>query len=119
MDWNDADFPSRRRETHYEGRVVSCFAERPDSLWAMIRDAARRNPQGEALVCGQGRWTRADLIRDASVCRRGFLRKVRSRAIGSSQAPAGRWEQILTLPDRYNFLARFCAAMANRVTLSA
>ena len=28
------------------------FCERPGSIWAMVSEAAARNPDGEALVCG-------------------------------------------------------------------
>ena len=46
-----------REERHFGDRTVRCFVERPRSLQAMLDDAARRAPEGEALVCGARRWT--------------------------------------------------------------
>ena len=39
-----------RREAHFGDRVVSCFADRPNSLHDLLADAARRWPDQEALV---------------------------------------------------------------------
>lgn len=44
-----------RMESHFGDRVVRCFPERPGSVYAMLADAARRNPEGEAVVCGTRR----------------------------------------------------------------
>lgn len=48
-----------RLETHYDQRVMRCFAERPNDVITMWQQAARRQPQVEALVCGAQRlsWT--------------------------------------------------------------
>jgi long-chain acyl-CoA synthetase len=40
-----------RLEARFGDRFVPAFFERPKSIWAMIADAAARNPEGEALVC--------------------------------------------------------------------
>jgi long-chain acyl-CoA synthetase len=53
MDWLGA-VPAMRWERHFD-RVVRCFVERPASAYALLADAAARNPDGEALVCGDAR----------------------------------------------------------------
>ncbi len=49
--------PAMRYERHYGDRIVRCFAERPGSAYDLLADAARRNPEGEALVLGRERIT--------------------------------------------------------------
>jgi acyl-CoA synthetase (AMP-forming)/AMP-acid ligase II len=44
-----------RLEARFGDRVVPAFCERPASLWAMIAEAAARNPDGEALIAGDTR----------------------------------------------------------------
>lgn len=46
-----------RDERHFSDRLVRCFAERPRSFYQLFSEAARRNPDGEALVCGEERLT--------------------------------------------------------------
>ena len=46
-----------RLESHFGNRVVRCFVDRPHSLHALLANAAARQPQREALVCGQDRLT--------------------------------------------------------------
>jgi acyl-CoA synthetase (AMP-forming)/AMP-acid ligase II len=46
-----------RHEARFGDRVVPAFFERPRSIWAMVADAAARNPDGEALICGERRMT--------------------------------------------------------------
>ena len=46
-----------RYEAHFGDRVVRCFAERPRSLYEIFAEAASRNGEGEALVCGEERLT--------------------------------------------------------------
>ena len=57
MDWSHYSIPAMRLEARFGDRVVPTFCERPDSIWAMVSDAAARNPDGEALVCGIMRMT--------------------------------------------------------------
>lgn len=54
-----------RRESHFDSRVVRCFASRPSGVATMLHEAAERHPQLEALVDGAQRWTWAQL-KDAS-----------------------------------------------------
>ncbi|TAL02102.1 MAG: long-chain fatty acid--CoA ligase [Rhodospirillaceae bacterium] len=46
-----------RYEALFGDRVVLCRVGRPENLDVMLRDAARRAPMGEALVCGNIRLT--------------------------------------------------------------
>jgi long-chain acyl-CoA synthetase len=52
MDWSQYAFPAMPLEARFGDRIVPAFCERPKSIWAMVSDAAARNPDGEALVCG-------------------------------------------------------------------
>jgi long-chain acyl-CoA synthetase len=47
--------PALRYERHYGDRVVRCFTERPRNAYDLLREAAARNPDGEAIVCGAER----------------------------------------------------------------
>jgi long-chain acyl-CoA synthetase len=46
-----------RAERHFDGRVVRCFAARPLSTFALVAEAVARNPDAEAIVCGDQRVT--------------------------------------------------------------
>lgn len=79
MNWLETVHSPRRREVHHGDRLVSCFVDRWPHLWAMIDAAARRNPDGEAIVFGQGRTTWADLVRQAA----GLAACFAARGVGS------------------------------------
>lgn len=58
------DFPAGpkiREETHFGGRVLNCYAERPRNLDHMLRDAVRRNAGGDAVIDGEVRLSYRDL----------------------------------------------------------
>jgi long-chain acyl-CoA synthetase len=57
MDWSRISIPAMQLEARFGDRVVPAFCERPKSIWAMVAEAAARNPDGEALVCGDRRMT--------------------------------------------------------------
>ncbi|MGO4712574.1 class I adenylate-forming enzyme family protein [Bradyrhizobium sp. 2TAF24] len=65
MDWFGLPLSDLRHETRFGDRLVPAFAERPHSLWQMLEDAAARQPDGEALVCGTARLTWRE-VRDQS-----------------------------------------------------
>jgi acyl-CoA synthetase (AMP-forming)/AMP-acid ligase II len=50
-----------RVETHYDGRRMLCFAERPPTLPAMFADLARRFPARHAIVVDEWRITYGEL----------------------------------------------------------
>lgn len=47
--------PSIRAERHFDNRIVRCFADRPSSTFDLLVEAVQRNPDGEAMVCGEQR----------------------------------------------------------------
>jgi long-chain acyl-CoA synthetase len=57
MDWSHTSIPAMQLEARFGDRIVPVFCERPKSIWGMVSDAAARNPDGEALVCGGRRMT--------------------------------------------------------------
>ncbi|MGM0585353.1 MAG: class I adenylate-forming enzyme family protein [Pseudomonadota bacterium] len=59
-----AGIPELRRELHFGDRVVSCFAERPRHVHAMLEAAVAARPEAEALICGEERLTWAELDRE-------------------------------------------------------
>ena len=71
--------PPTRAETHFDGRVVRCFADRPRSAYALLEDALARNP----------RW-RGHRLRRCAPHLRGL------RSAGGAIVPAGlakRWDR--------------------------
>ena len=62
MDWSQYPIPAMQLQARFGDRVVPVFGERPRSIWAMISDAALRNPDGEALVCGDVRMNWRDVV---------------------------------------------------------
>lgn len=74
MDWSQHAIPAMRLETRFGDRVVPAFCERPHSVWAMIAEAAERNPDGEALVCGDRRMSWRDVAAQSARIATGFQR---------------------------------------------
>lgn len=66
---------SVRLETHFEQRVVPCYAERPLSLYAMFDEAVHRHAAREALVCSDIRLTWQQLKERANKVAAGLARK--------------------------------------------
>ena len=64
-DWGRL-WPAMRYEAHYGDRVVACFAERPRSLHALLDEAVQRNPEGDALICGEDRLSYRELVAQSS-----------------------------------------------------
>jgi acyl-CoA synthetase (AMP-forming)/AMP-acid ligase II len=73
-DWGDL-WPVMRVESHFGDRVVPCFQDRPQSLYALLHEAAKTNPSGEALVCGSERLTYAELLKQSSQLATGLARR--------------------------------------------
>jgi acyl-CoA synthetase (AMP-forming)/AMP-acid ligase II len=55
MEWSHYPIPPMRFEARFGDRVVPAFCRRSRSIWAMVSEAAAKNPDGEALVCGATR----------------------------------------------------------------
>ena len=108
MDWSQHSIPAMRREARFGDRVVPAFGERPLGLWAMIEAAATRNPDGEALVCGERRMSWREVARQSAQIAAGL------RKIGVQ-----RGDRIaLLLGNRIEFvLALFGAAHLGAVTV--
>jgi long-chain acyl-CoA synthetase len=64
--------PPIRSERHYGDRIVRCFVERPSNAYDLLRQAAARNPDGEALVCGAERVTYRELEAAVERCAAGL-----------------------------------------------
>ena len=108
MNWSHDSIPTMRLEARFGDRVVPAFCERPGSIWAMVSDAAARNPDGEALVCGTRRMTWREVALE-SACVAAGLRKIGLRS-GDRVA--------LLLGNRIEFvLAMFGAAHLGLVTV--
>ncbi|WP_027579572.1 class I adenylate-forming enzyme family protein [Bradyrhizobium sp. Ai1a-2] len=108
MDWYGHSIPDMRLEARFGDRVVPVFCERPTSIWAMILEAAARNPDGEALICGGRRMTWREVVQQSAQVAAG-LQKLGLRA-GDRVA--------VLLGNRIEFvLTMFAAAHAGLVTV--
>jgi len=108
MHWSHDSIPAMRLEARFGDRVVPAFCERPKSIWAMVSEAAARNPDGEALVCGARRMTWREVAQQ-SACVAAGLRKMGLRS-GDRVA--------LLLGNRIEFVvAMFGAAHLGLVTV--
>lgn len=57
MSWSNLSLPPMHHEAWFGDRLVPAFRNRPGSIWQVVEDAAARNPDGEALICGDERLT--------------------------------------------------------------
>src|SRR5262245_20325906 len=64
--------PPMRYEQHFGDRVMRCFLERPRNAFHLLREAARKNGDGEALVCGEERLTYRQFLKDVEACAAGL-----------------------------------------------
>jgi long-chain acyl-CoA synthetase len=74
MDWSSYSIPDMRLEARFGDRVVPVFSNRPNSIWAMIAEAAARNPDGEALVFGATRMTWREVEQQSATVAAGMRR---------------------------------------------
>src|SRR6266850_8564380 len=72
MDWSRYPIPAMQLEARFGDRVVPTFCERPKSIWAMVSEAASKNPDGEALVCGDRRMTWREVAQQSAQIATGF-----------------------------------------------
>ena len=100
--------PAMRHEARFGDRVVLAFAERPKSIWEMVASAVSRNPDGEALICGERRMNWRDVAQASARIATGLREKGLER--GDRIA--------LLLGNRIEFpLAVFAAAQLGLVTV--
>ena len=106
MDWSID--PAMRHEARFGDRVVLAFAERPKSIWEMVASAVSRNPDGEALICGERRMNWRDVAQASARI-----------ATGLREQGLQRGDRIaLLLGNRIEFpLAGFAAAQLGLVTV--
>ena len=108
MDWSGYINPALRLETRFGDRVVPVFCERPKTIWAMVEEAVARNPDGEALVCGDRRMTWREVARTSAQIGSGL----RAKGLGRGDRVA------LLVGNRIEFvLALFAAAHQDLVTV--
>ncbi len=106
-DWGKL-WPALRQELHHGDRVVTCFAERPASLHQMLEGAVQRNPDGDALVCGDTRLTYRQLLEQSSRIAAGLA----AHGVGAGDRVA------LLLGNRIEFvLALFAATRLGAITV--
>ena len=108
MDWSHYSIPPMQLKARFGDRVVPVFCDRPHNIWAMVSDAAARNPDGEALVCGDVRMNWREVVqRSAAV------------AAGLRKAGVQRGDRLaLLLGNRIEFvLAMFAAAQLGAVAV--
>ena len=72
MDWSQYPLPAMQHETRFGDRVVPTFRHRPANIWAMVADAAARNPDGDALIDGAKRMTWRDVAQTSIQLAAGF-----------------------------------------------
>jgi long-chain acyl-CoA synthetase len=108
MDWSKYPIPAMRLQAFFGDRVVPVFSERPTSIWAMVADAASKNPDGEALVCGDRRLSWREVVQQSAHVATGL------RELGVKQGD----RVALLLGNRIEFaLAMFAAAHLGAVTV--
>jgi acyl-CoA synthetase (AMP-forming)/AMP-acid ligase II len=108
MDWSQHSIPALRLEPRFGDRMVPAFCERPKSIWAMIADAAAKNPEGEALVCGVRRMKWREVAQQSAQIAAGFHRLGLQRGDRVAVLLGNRIEFVLTL---------FAAAHAGLLTV--
>lgn len=100
MDWSKYPIPAMRLETRFGDRMVPAFVDRPANVWAMVAEAAARNPDGEALVCGDDRMTWREVAQKSMQIAAGF------REVGLKQGD----RLALMLGNRIEFVLALCGA---------
>ncbi len=73
LHWHEIQPVDLQPETHFDGRVMPCFRDRPGSVWQMFADTASAHPDQDALVGDEGRITYAQLAERAACIAAGLL----------------------------------------------
>ena len=72
MEWSQYPIPAMRLEARFGDRIVPAFEQRPSNIWAMVAEAAARNPDGEALIFGRERLTWREVAQKSMQAAAGF-----------------------------------------------
>ena len=108
MDWSQHSIPAMRLETRFDDRLVPAFCQRPGNIWTMVADAATRNPDGEALICGERRINWREAVQRSARIAAGFHGLGLQRGDRVAVLLGNRIEFVLTM---------FAAAHAGLVTV--
>ena len=115
MDWSNVSIPPMRLEARFGDRVVPAFRERPKSVWAMVEQAATRNGDGEALVCGDKRLSWHQAMRRAQEIATGFGKLGLQRGDRVALLLGNRIEfPLILFAAAHQGLAPCCSARASR-----
>src|SRR5579871_1611832 len=74
MHWSKFSIPAMRLEQRFGDHVVPAFCDRPRDIWDMVARAAAKNPDAEALVCGDKRMSWREVIRESQRIAAGLRR---------------------------------------------
>jgi acyl-CoA synthetase (AMP-forming)/AMP-acid ligase II len=72
MDWSQYPIPAMQLESRFGDRVVPALDSSPASIWTMVAEAAARNPDGEAVICGDERMTWREVAEKSAQIAAGF-----------------------------------------------
>src|SRR2546429_1737538 len=108
MDWSKHSIPAMRLEARFGDRLVPVFCERPKNVWTMILQAAAKNPDGEALICGERRMTWREAVAQSAQIAAGFKKLGLQSGDRVAVLLGNRIEFVLTI---------FAAAHAGLVTV--
>src|SRR5947209_1565391 len=97
MDWANHKIPTMRLEARFSDRVISTFCDRPTHIWSMVAEAAARNPDGEALICGETRMSWREVARQSAQVAAGFRKIGLKRGDRVAVLLGNRVEFVLTL----------------------
>ncbi len=103
-------------QARFGDRVVPVFCERPHSIWAMVSDTASRNPEAEALVCGDIRMNWREVVQQSAKIAAGFHRLGLHRGDRVAVLLGNRIEFVLTMfaAAHVPVWSRFCLAPASK-----
>lgn len=97
MPWSTLPLPAIRREVHFDGRLVPCFAERPADIDAMLRAVCAANPDGDAVIDGDKRISFAELDAMASALAAGLTKQGLKRGDRLALLVGNCWQFVAAL----------------------